>query len=162
MKRILLFITLILISSCNNKNKTPEIESNHKPKTTFNLAASDYTIIPFNKQLNWIFKEAKPTELSRQELIEIEDILNIVIVDHSDSKGTDYEVTLEGMRRQYVPVINQNGEKEVWINFFCDDPENEDGKKNLITVLDGGNCHFNLKVNLTTKTYSDLYVNGVA
>ncbi|WP_340067234.1 hypothetical protein [Ascidiimonas aurantiaca] len=36
------------------------------------------------------------------------------------------------------------------------------GKKDLMIVHDGGNGYFNLKVNLTNKTYSELSINGYA
>jgi hypothetical protein len=59
-------------------------------------------------------------------------------------------------------VINQEGEKEIWINFFCNEWESVGWKTDLMIVLDGGNCYFNLKVNLTNKTYSELIINGYA
>ena len=59
-------------------------------------------------------------------------------------------------------MINQEGEKEIWINFFCNEWESDGWKNDLMIVLDGGNCYFNLKVNLTNKTYSELIINGYA
>jgi hypothetical protein len=47
--------------------------------------------------------------------------------------------------------LNSKGEKEVWINCFCRDGE-RDWRKNLVFVKDGGNCYFNLKVNLSRGT----------
>jgi hypothetical protein len=65
-------------------------------------------------------------------------------------------------KRQYVPYINPNGEKAVWINCFCSSHDNSDWRKELVFVLDGGNCYFNLKINLKTRKYYDLMVNGDA
>jgi hypothetical protein len=66
-------------------------------------------------------------------------------------------------KRQYIPYINSKGEKIVWINCFCSvDRNSDDWKNELIFVLDGGNCYFNLKINLNTKKSFDLIVNGDA
>ena len=64
-------------------------------------------------------------------------------------------------RKQFVPVINRKGEKEVWVNCLCDD-DDDDWKKGIIMVDDGGNCYFNLKINLTKKTFSQIMINGYA
>jgi hypothetical protein len=71
-----------------------------------------------------------------------------------DFKKYDY-------KRQYVSIINSIGEKEVWINCFCDSFY-KDWKKQILHVDDGGNCFFNLKVNLSTKKCYDIFVNGYA
>lgn len=74
---------------------------------------------------------------------------------------TGYELNLDKFQRQHWPVINENGEKEVWINFFCSD-EKPISTDNIILVLDGGNCYFNIKINLTKKTYNELIIKGYA
>ena len=62
--------------------------------------------------------------------------------------------------KQFIAVINKQGEKEVWINCFCSkDPK---WKNEVVLVLDGGNCYFQLKINLTKKLVYDFMVNGVA
>lgn len=179
MVKALIFIILISISSCNGTKKATEIESTENTQTEFKLAESDFVILPFNKDWHWIFKDVKPTKLTQSELIEIENILKIAVKENNEKqkinlikhnqeypknkwKETGFEIKLKGKKRQYVPVINEKGEKEVWINFFCEDWESDNWKKDLMHVLDGGNCYFNLKVNLTNKTYSELGINGYA
>lgn len=75
---------------------------------------------------------------------------------------TGFELETKGYKRQYVPVINSDGQKDTWINFFCAEWRSENWKSSIIIVDDGGNCFFNLKVNLATKMYSELYINGYA
>lgn len=60
--------------------------------------------------------------------------------------------------RQYVAIINVAGEKEVWINCMCAIGSGN-WKKQIIRTKNGGNCYFNLKINLTQKIYYDLIVN---
>ena len=75
---------------------------------------------------------------------------------------TGYELKLDKFKRQYVSVFNERGEKEIWVNFFCNNGNTDQWKTKLIMIKDGGNCYFNLKVNLTNKTYSELKINGYA
>jgi hypothetical protein len=65
-----------------------------------------------------------------------------------------------GYHYQIVTVIDEKGEKLVWINALC---ESIDFWRNEIAIiLDGGNCFFNLKINLNKKEYFEFAVNGVA
>ena len=163
--KALIFIILISISSCNGTKNSTEIVPTESTQTEFNLAESDFVILSFNRDWDWIFKNVQPTDLTKSELIEIENILKIAVQEKNKKNKwseTDFELTLKGKKRQYVPVVNKKGEKEIWINFFCNDWESDTWKKDLMLVDDGGNCYFNLKVNLTNKTYSELRINGYA
>ena len=75
----------------------------------------------------------------------------------------DYEIDLEGQdyKKQLVARTNRKGEKEVWINCFCHVQINS-WKTEIQGVEDGGPCYFSLKVNLTSKMFYDLSVNGYA
>jgi predicted choloylglycine hydrolase len=63
-------------------------------------------------------------------------------------------------KRQYFPYISKDGSKHVKVVCFCE--TNFNWKKNIVDVLDGGDCYFNVIINLDLKTYSDLDINGVA
>jgi len=179
--RILLLISIIVtLSACNNTKEKGDSEleqtmTEHK----FDLPKSEYVILPFDASWYWIFKGVKQTELSKSELMEIEKIIESAVEENNKQQNdelikhnntypdnqltkTGYELKLEGFKRQYVPVINEKGEREIWVNFFCDDWGSKNWKSGLIRVKDGGNCYFNLKVNLETKTYSELSINGYA
>ena len=68
---------------------------------------------------------------------------------------------LNRYKRQYMPIINKYGEKEVWVNCFCEH-WNWDLKTRPVEVRDGGNCFFNLKINLSKNIYYNLMINGDA
>jgi hypothetical protein len=178
--RLLLFILLISLTACNGQ---PKQASHTAEKQTeifrFQLPDSKYIILNYKSDWHWIFKDAKPTTLSENELFEIEKIIDQAVKENNerqlkrlethnkeypDNKWTEtgFELETKGFKRQYVPVINSDGQKVIWINFFCDDWGSENWKSDIMFVLDGGNCYFNLKVNLETKTYSDLSINGYA
>ena len=169
-----MYIVLILILSCNGAKNTTEIT-----QSNYELSESDFVILPFQEKWHWIFKNVKPTELTQSELTEIEYILKIAVDKNNQAqkeylikqnlenpkykrKKTGFELKLNGYKRQYVPVINEKGEKEIWINFFCSDFGSENWRTDIFTVFDGGNCFWNIKVNLTKKEYYELGINGYA
>jgi hypothetical protein len=177
--KILILVLLISISSCNRYKKETEITSSEQIISELAIDKGEYVIIPFKQEWYWIFKNSKQTDLTQSDLNEIEGILQIAVKENNDSQKlylekhnmeypkhqwteTRFELKLNGFRRQYVPVINESGEKEIWVNFFCNNWQSEKWKTEIIDVDDGGNCFFNLKINLTTKKYSDLRINGYA
>ena len=176
--RKLIFIVLILISSCKEKTKTEQNDTLSKPEAQFELDKTDYSILTIEPKNGWIFKNGKLSDLSQSELIEAEKILKKVVEKSNETQKrnlkihnekypenkwteTGFELDLNKFQRQYWPVINENGEKIVWINFFCSDNE-PISTDNIVMVMDGGNCYFNIKINLTNKTYSELSINGYA
>jgi hypothetical protein len=175
--RYLLFwlaIPIYLIS----KSQAIRQSSNSLARSEFKDDTLDYAVLIFDIKNTWLFKNAKPTNLTPQDIHDIDELLNKCIAaynpkqqmafDSISKKHPDYKlkiqnfvINLSRFKRQYFPVINEKGEKEVWINCFCR-ADNEDWRNRLISVRDGGNCYFNLKINLTLKTYYDLMVNGDA
>jgi hypothetical protein len=91
--------------------------------------------------------------------------MNDCIEDYNNELSSEYkqyaaiDLTKEKYKRQYVAVTNKNGDKEVWINFLCQTYA-DDWKTSIKLVQDGGNCYFNLKINLTREKCYDLSVNG--
>lgn len=176
--RKFIFLFLILISSCKEKTKTKQNDILTKSEAKFELDKTDYSILTIEPKSDWIFKKGSLSDLSQSELIEAEKILiqavkqnnelqkqNLKIHNekYPENKWTEtgYELELNKLKRQYWPIINKKGEKVVWINFFCSDNE-PIPTDNIVIVMDGGNCYFNIKINLTNKTYSELRINGYA
>jgi len=170
---------VLFIFSCNQVYEPASITTGRGDHFEFDLADSIYVVLPFQADWDWIFKDVKQADLSKAELEEIEHILSLAIRDNNAQQQillnshnkeypnqiwneTGFEIKLDGYLRQYIPITNELGEKEVWINFFCDDWNSDVWKSGIIIVLDGGNCYFNLKVNLTKKTYYELSINGYA
>jgi hypothetical protein len=148
--------------------------SNGQGRDTHNKVA----IMSCDSNQEWIFKDCKSTDLTNSEFEQIEIILKNAILIYNQEQSKLFEslknkypkanfekksffIDLNQYYRQYLPVMNENGEKEIWINCFCNAME-IDWRENLIFVLDGGNCYFNLKINLSKQTYYDLIVNGDA
>ena len=177
MNQIFIIILMFLTACGGNKN----IETNRitNEEQTFLLTDSTYVIFEYDSAEHWFFENSIPTSLSDIELIEIEKIIDNAIYLHNKKESerlakinsknpknqmteTGSELHKEGFMRQYVPVINVKGEKEVWINFFCFDWNSDYWKSKIMIVDDGGNCFYNIKVNLKSKTFYDLRINGNA
>ena len=170
---------LFALIECNQNGVTKRVDTEAKFDTSI------ISIIPFDSEINrliptdsgeeWTLKDHHPTSLSSHEVNISEKLLVECIVNanketrefiekkHPErSRYMDgYIIRLDKYKRQYVPAINSKGEKEIWINCACGE-RGKSWKKNIIFVFDGGNCYFNLKVNLTTGKYYDFSVNGSA
>jgi hypothetical protein len=173
---ILIFILTICLTNCgqtNTSTKNQELQTD-----TFIIDTSVIAILPFDTAQYWVFKDNKPTDLINIDLVKIEAILNLCINDYNrvqekqlkevnnkhpkyKLEKKDFIIDLIRYKRQYVATINSKGEKEVWVNCFCNTWD-KNWRTNLIFVFDGGNCYFNLKINLTTGQYYELMVNGDA
>jgi len=149
------------------------------------LDTSRYAILEFDKANNYYFdKDAKPTTLSNEDIVKIEDLIEkrvseynriekdsaISITKRLRKKKHDPNFTWKGdfiktpskYYKQLMPIINSKGEKEVWVNCFCNTGENSDWKKSIVLMEDGGSCYFKLKINLTKGIVYNFMVNGIA
>ena len=96
---------------------------------------------------------------TKQEIQTAEKVLKEAVKTENKIKGLNHYT------RQYQGMINEKGEKILWINCFCSNDPDKDfphWRKHEVLVLDGGACFFNLKVNIITGKYYDFGVNGEA
>ena len=125
-----------------------------------------------------ILEDNERTKLTEEEWQSIEQIFQKAINDYN--QNTNNKIDVKNYLRQYVVSENETGEKKVWINCFCDKGEEyrktrrkrrekygiittrDNWKEEVVQVLDGGKCYFNLTVNLSNETYYDFSINGEA
>ncbi len=142
-------------------------EHNPKKRSHSQFDTSKVAIIPFCKTGNYPFdNNYKQAILTRADINEIDRLLIKCVTDYNNSLEQDYkqfsiDLTKNDYKKQLVAVTNSKGEKEVWVNCFCRTWDTR-WKTEIMHVDDGGNCYFNFKINLTTKKYYDLGVNGEA
>lgn len=108
-------------------------------------------------------KAGKYFELADTDLILIDEILNRCLNEYNRGRDTTshFFLKITGYKRQYVPYI-KNGQKYVWVNFFCGDTKYFPyWRKDPVYVFDGGSCYFNVTINLSTEKYFGFYVNGI-
>ena len=159
MKRTLPLLTLIFFVACRQVSTTTQQNDENIPVDSL----SDIIIKYDSADLSLPFENVNQAKLSSQEVIETEELLKRAIDDLNeemrDPKNRIQDqpyIDLTKYSRQLVPVLNSKNEKEVWINCYC----GHRIKKTIVSVEDGGKCYFNLKVNLTRKTYYDLMINS--
>ncbi|OJJ18224.1 hypothetical protein BKI52_25720 [marine bacterium AO1-C] len=179
-------IWLIVLASCGTQpQESKQVTSNialqkpvtdQKPNTdSLVVDTSAIALLPPNDLFP--FEGAKKASLNEQELKLIESILFQAVYAYNverEKQFAQYQtkypddaldkqqflINLTQYKRQYVAVINTQGQKEVWVNCFCS--ADFDWRQEIVTVLDGGKCFFNLKINLAQKQYYDFAVNGSA
>ena len=164
MKRILFILILLLAYTI--------------PAHAQKIPRSQYTVLEYHpgsdSSTNFYHIYRKAT-LSKREIKNIESILrqcidkenadeliryNAAKLKDSNAQKSDYIIALKKYVLQYIVSISPNGEKIIWVNCFCE-PMNG-WKDQVIGVHDGGNCFFNVMINLSKKTYYDFRVNGWA
>lgn len=161
MRAIILSILFILLQSVN-----PFI----KPKPLFKyqqlhpVDMSKYALLPADQQLvNSLFgKSYHFILLTDTDLIEVDNILIKAAKDHNSKKEYGLIYNPDNYYKQVLAAENKKGEKEVYLNCLCSLRNRSDLKKYLITVMDGGNCYFQVRINLITKRVIYFSVNGVA
>jgi hypothetical protein len=169
---LLLILLPIGLSRCNPPQSKPGAGTTlHKGAF---LPVNPFIDTPVNKSHYIVFKNdpvyrfehASITTLSQREIDTIETIICRAVQTYNDHESTiKYGLIIAQLNtyyREYLPVINSKGQKEVWVNFLCHDDKDSSWKKGLVIVCDGGSCYFHLEINLATKTCYDLSVNGVA
>ena len=140
---------------------------------------SRIAVLPYDTADFWIFPSCTSTNLTEADFQNIEQLLDSTIDNYNVKQEVVFKkmvakypqyktdkdqfvIKLSRYKRQYIAVINQNGDKEVWINCFCNSNIFDYWKTQRVIVLDGGNCFFNLQINLTKRLIYNLSINGVA
>jgi hypothetical protein len=129
---------------------------------------SKTAIIPFDQNYDYPFDNSyRSATLTEDDIIIVDSLLISCVTVYNNSLDKDHKewtinLKKRNYRKQLLAVTNKNGEKEVWVNCFCDTWGNDKWKTQVMLVQDGGNCYFNFKVNLATKKFYDFGINGVA
>jgi hypothetical protein len=155
----ILFIVIILpllLTSCFRSSKLV--------KSDLIYDSSAIAILHFDKFRPGFFKDAKPAELTTTDINKIEELLTKSIIKYNSTQKNKTDlIELKQYKRQYWPMINHKGEKEVFIDCFLDpDSSCKNWQKSMVIFCDGGNAYFILRINLTTETYSEITINGEA
>jgi hypothetical protein len=131
------------------------------------MDTSRYAIIPYNNSTQIFLDELKqnnPYPLSLSELASLDTIIKRCIRENSEeySKMTILVIGNHLFFKQVIASINPNNEIIIWVNSFCRIEKDFNWKKEIFIIHDGGGdgCYFHVEVNLTTKSYSKLYMNG--
>jgi len=121
------------------------------------------TVLPFCRLVRGNGHLKAIARITSTDLKEVDNLLIASIASYNDNtliqKTFKEPIELKHYRRQYVPFINSQGEREVYVNCFCTVSMQDGWKEHLVYVMDGGNCFFHVTVNLNKRTYEDFRVN---
>jgi len=167
------FFFLILVLSCRqNHSLIDDIEVKDTPGDTvprliykeYVLDTGKIAIIPMKSPSNFYFE----LKLTNADLRTVDSLLTVAVNDYNGSghlsfaSDNPYNIRLANYKRQYLPFLNQNNNKIIFIQCFCEDFDKSDyWKTNLLDIDDGGSCVFGLSINLTKKTCDKISVHGV-
>ncbi|MCW3084603.1 MAG: hypothetical protein JWP12_1969 [Bacteroidetes bacterium] len=156
-QKIIFFISaFIFISSCTEHAPVALAPAQTDSSVTANrITFPDHTAPSLDSNYVILHDDDKAVLLSITEIKEIDSLMTAYI----KTNKLDLE-NLSDYKRQYFPSYNDKNEKVIWVNYFCDDPDN--WKKSMVMVDDGGNCYFQFKINLSKKKIYDFMVNGNA
>lgn len=163
MRYILLLFAILKVSCCLGQVDFVILNK----QSTLNSLKSTYKILP---------EGVTATELSTDELNSIKEMVKECIENYnsqileSSKKLRErkkyvkmYQIMkLDNYKIQCVPYLNEKGEKEVWINGFCNGFDVDYWRNNIVYVFDGGNCFFTLRLNISTGKCLEIGINGYA
>ncbi|MEP4598013.1 MAG: hypothetical protein ABJZ92_17525 [Cyclobacteriaceae bacterium] len=137
-------------------------------------------MLKYNSTFYWIFPEnSVNAQLTDKDLNISEPLLNAEIrkfnedgqirKDSLNRQFPNYQfyeeqfsINLQDYRRQYVIGTTPTGDKLLHINFFCGTEGFEYWKDDYVIVDDGGNCFFQVLINISKIELLEFSVNGVA
>lgn len=84
----LTFVFIFTLTSCGQTNtKMKNIE---QQKNSIGIDTSKITVLPFDSNQNWIFKNCKSTNLTSDDLLTIETILNKFIYEYNSEQEKQF------------------------------------------------------------------------
>ncbi|MGB4843674.1 MAG: hypothetical protein WBP16_04360 [Ferruginibacter sp.] len=169
---ILITVLALTVSSGIGQSKS-ETDVVNPVITNYNVDTSLIAVLPYSKTQNLIFKDCSQAELNLLDLEKIDSLLTKCVAEYNLEQERQFNkfsekakknhslslMNIKNHKRQYIAVINQENEKEVWVNCFCSSYF-PNWRTQIAKVLGGGKCYFNLKMNLTKGFYYHLMVNA--
>ena len=151
MQCMIIFFVLLLFSNCNGQQEKAIVKDTIDP-----FDQIQWTILPEDYNLGIAFKKYSRWTPSKSDIVQSEE----AFIKCLNNQKHRFNYSLNNYTRQYAGLINDKGQKILWINFFCDEPNTKkDWKQSVVAVEDGGDCYFELKLNLDTKTCFDWHIN---
>jgi hypothetical protein len=127
-------------------------------------------IAVINASATFDLKKYANSQISIEESEIIDHILKNVVEKYNSSETarlklggfSESKIDLKNYKRQYVPYINSNGEKEIWIYCMHEHFAHKSWKNEVLFAAGGGCNFFQITINPKTKSYRKLFVNGPA
>lgn len=174
MKKHILFTALLLFigctALCQNKSSTGKPDFDTSTITILdNIDTSENSVLN-NAYMAWRDGYSRKLTLTSNDINIIEQLLKDTVSKYNLSADSAIKylsadsfivfpdtIRLSDYKRQYLPYMDKNGKRKVWLNIFFrnDSIFNLVGinwKKDPIIAADGGNRFFQLIINLTDRS----------
>lgn len=113
-----------------------------------------YTIFPLDYKCWTLFDERIRFTPNESEIKEVIGLLEKYFYKHNGIKEW------KEYKTQYFGYIDNNNQKIIWANCFCNSYNAANWKTELVFVCDWGSCFFDIKINLEKKEIFDLFINS--
>jgi hypothetical protein len=97
---------------------------------------------------------------SRGDVLAFEGRLGPYLGQAAPQTGPGALKDLNKYRRQYAGIL-VNGQRVIYAFFFCDG-DHADWQHEIVLVIDGGSCYFEVKYDVQTGEFYDLSIHGEA
>lgn len=156
-----LFLFLSLLSlGCTNHKETTQEES-PAPLKYISFLQSD-TLKEHHYIAIFDDKTERKIKLSQSELKIVQEYLIKAVNDYNEKQEKKYRLDLKNYFRQYSVSTDSNGEKIVNVFCFCEHSDDDSWRNERLAVSDGGDCFFNVKINITKPHHDQLKTHGIA
>ena len=183
MKLFISFFFFFVLTSCRlEENQAIDTNAINILSDTMNYSVLSYDTSDIWLSA-WIFPKSKPADLDSNDINDLQSIISQCVDHYNKTESlnefkkfkknnpktevnlSSFTIDITKYKRQFIAIINDKKEKEVWVNcfseYFGDTKLNINGWKNgIYRACDGGKNFFNFKINLTNKTYTDLKINS--
>lgn len=146
---VFVLLMIFIMNACQVADKPPAA-------ININIDTLRTAVITFTPAQHWYFFDStyKAATLTSEELQVIDSFLLAGVTNFNNLLGEQtIDLVQDDYKKQLVAISNNKGEKEVWVNCFCNPYDN--WRTDVISVDDGGSCYFSFKINLTLHKYYD-------
>jgi hypothetical protein len=183
---IYLIVLFAIVTQSNLRGQTNSVHLEQSDTSLIDLNNIDCTIFESDSLKSAIFtNDYKTIKITKPDIIKCEILLKKFIYQYN-IKGkrqmdslkcyfkevknvpdvqlyeTQFHIDLTKYGRQYLLVQSPDKHKIAYINCFCNPGDFPYRKKDWVSVDDGGNCFFNVKIDLTDNKIIEYSENGVA
>ncbi len=170
-KLIVSFLALVLtVISCTRTEQSTTVNNELLQYDTSAIA-----ILTFDTSF-YFFEDGVYAQLTAEDIAKIDLQMSSIIAEINEDQARRFDnkeflfmtedlrkedilVKLSDYKRQYVTVLRDNGDKEVYVNCFNKRINKGIWRKELIEGLGGGTDFFSVYINVTRNNYYKLYVN---
>ncbi|MEQ9467052.1 MAG: hypothetical protein RLN88_06535 [Ekhidna sp.] len=169
MKLIHIFALVLLLitffGSCQQKSEKAHLEYFRERTFTF--------LEPANNEEHYFTDSLKSFWRADTAQLYLAERIILIALNNLETQNFVFtSETLPNFMRQYVCFINEQNERMIWVNAHCNLPkvppdidagetefQHIDWRNELVIIDDGGDCHWNILINLDKGTYSNFFIN---